>query len=1052
MNFKIQDVDDRRTRTLKQLRRFIGDNPFPIQVWQQTIVLLFAGLILGLIIAGCSGYLPLFTPLVVIIITLVIVWAVRKPGLALFFVFLGAGLPSLLIPLPGHTLRPVEAALFLGAAIIIIQRPTMRLRLPHVLALLFLGIALISFWHMPVLASQSQNSYGADKRLYAVFLLTLAFFVGTFLVKSLSDIPTFLCIALLSNLPFLGIGGAQALHIHLPSLLVPSQAIEVTQEGRLSGPSDSPTTFAFYLIGLLAISVTCWALGARRWQRWTSALMTIVIMGELLGSGTRLASLAGILFIVIVLVVTRHFKWLLALACASIPLALVSLNILLPKFTHGDASTSNRLILWQEALKIIASQPWIGIGMEQFPTYYARLIFGQADQLNPAGISVHNQYLEWGLESGVFWLIIGVLCLCSIIFLCWKSYRLASRPQRLLLLATIVFIISYLEISFADVPLDKTEGTVLLFMLAGMALGSLEARQWRVARAITVPLSMQPLSLRTTQDVLRPTTGRLNAYRPTSRLTLSLPTPYMRAAKRAHIYDELFQEHIPGDLQITRPLPALKHFIVPEIMVSTPKTGRAVIIQLLSWAVAIPIIFPTTALLTRYLGPAQYGMYSFTFPVMALCALLTMTGMDSWLIRQLSQQKRSAWSETLGYASGARLFTSLAVSGLAALVILFLPLDYEQRMLLLLGVSSLSFSFSYNCLRAIYEDAFVAEQQVSGISLLSTINRVTTAGLTLLAVLLHFSLIWTYIIVIYSDLPFFFFLHWYTRKHFQMRLRFDFKQTWKFLAESVAFTAYDALAFLSGQADVLLLLPLAGSLNVGIYALALRLTNPLINIAYIYVGSLYPALCAGFERGREEFSKLYHESYRILALGTAPMTIFVFVEAPGIIHLLAGEEFTAAIWPTRFLMLSVALVFFSQLTLRVNMAVHNERVIPLISGVTLAITLIGNVLLISRWQATGASITAVLAEFISLSLLLALSARQADVWKMIRTVLIVLLSNVPGLVLLLWQSALPLLVLAPLFAGLTLLSYMVTRMFTIQDIRTVQQMVKGARMKDRGAA
>lgn len=1037
MNLRIPKTND--WRALKQPRLFADDGAFPIQQWKQAAVWLFAGLLLCLTVAGCSGYLPFYIPLVLAAGGLGIVWVFLRPWLAPFLVFLCAGLPSLLIPLPGHTMRPVEAALFLCAAMIMIQRPSMRMRFPHVLALLFLGIAVISFWHVPVI-SHSLDSYGADKRLYAIFLLVLAFFVGTFLIGYIPDIPSFLCLALLANLPFLLIGGAQAFHIHLPSLLIPSQAIEVTQEGRLSGPSDSPTTFAFYLVELLALAVTTCVLGERRWQRWISGLMMIVILLELVGSGTRSAVLAAILIIFIVLVVTRHFKWLLALTLAAIPLSIVSLSKILPQFTHGNASTTNRLVLWQVALKLIGSHPWIGIGLEQFPTYYAKLIFSQADELNAAGISVHNQYLELALESGIFWLIAGVLLLLSILFICWKAYKPASRPQRMLLLTTSVIIISYLEISFVDVPLDKSEAAVLLFLLAGMALGSLEhQRRQRIPRFASF---FQSASFTTTSGVLERVTGRFRAYQPARRLTSSLPTPYMRAARATQIYDGPPPGQIRGDLQITRPLPALGQLATSETLHNAPKTGRTVIIQLLSWAVAIPIIFPTTALLTRYLGPVEYGVYSFTQPVMATCALFTMTGIDFWLIRQLSQQQRSEWSKTLSYTAGTRLFTSLVVSGLAALVIIFLPLSYEERMLLILGVGTLTFSFSYNCLRAIYEDGFVAEQQVSGISLLSTINRVTTAGLIVLAVLLHFSLIWTYILITYSDLPFFAVLHFYTRKHFHIRLRFSFAYTWKLLTESIAFTGYDALALLSGQADVLLLLPLAGSLSVGIYGLALRITNPLINIAYVYVGSLYPVLCARFEKGRQEFSKLYHEANRILALGTVPLTIFVVIEAPGIINLLAGSSYAAAIWPTRCLMISVALVFFSQLTLRAGMAIHKERVIPLISGITLAVTLIGNVFLIARWQALGASMTAVLAELVSLSLLLALVARQVNLWKTLGTVLMVFLGNVPGLAFLLWQRDLSLLALAPIFAVLTLLGYVATHTLTMQDVRTAQQIVK----------
>src|SRR5581483_9725793 len=198
------------------------------------------------------------------------------------------------------------------------------------------------------------------------------------------------------------------------------------QEGRLSGPADSPTTFAFYLIDLFAVALSCWTVGKRRWQRCFGALMLVLIFWELLGSGTRSAVGAGIVILLVALLMTRRFKWLFGLILLAVPLTLVTFNAFLAKFAHGNASLSNRLFLWQQALKLITSHVWIGIGLEQFPSYYAKLIVGQAVELNPAGISVHDQYLELALESGVFWLVAGFLLLLSLAWFCWKTYKRAT--------------------------------------------------------------------------------------------------------------------------------------------------------------------------------------------------------------------------------------------------------------------------------------------------------------------------------------------------------------------------------------------------------------------------------------------------------------------------------------------------------------------------------------------------------------------------------------------------------------------------------------------------
>src|SRR5581483_4941310 len=469
--------------------------------------------------------------------------------------------------------------------------------------------------------------------------------------------------------PFCLIGLAQWLGIHLPALLVPSQAVEVLQEGRLSGPADSPTTFAFYLINLFCLALACWLLGTRRRDRLIGAMMTIVTAVNLIGSGTRSAVGAAILAVIVALLINRRIRLLLLAAFLISIAGFFFFDQILGKFTHDPYSISNRLLLWQEALKLIWSNPWIGIGMQQFPVYYAQLTVGLAARLNPAGISVHNQYLELALESGISWLLIALCLLISIAFACWKVYHVALRRHQLILLTTICMILANLVISMVDVPLDKPEGGVFLFLVAGLALGCVE--------------------------LIRKGSNAEPAARPGHVIPFSQLPAISSTGVGGGLYAAGRYLPLPGRLrsyQTTTPLPNLALSREEELANSAAPSARkssfSVIIQLISWGIAIPIIFPTTALLTHYLQPVQYGEYSFTLPFLAICALGTFTGMDPLLVRRLSRQKRSTWSSTLSHTAGARLCTTIVASLIAACVAFLLPISTEQRMLLLLGVGT----------------------------------------------------------------------------------------------------------------------------------------------------------------------------------------------------------------------------------------------------------------------------------------------------------------------------------------------------------------------------
>lgn len=464
------------------------------------------------------------------------------------------------------------------------------------------------------------------------------------------------------------------------------------------------------------------------------------------------------------------------------------------------------------------------------------------------------------------------------------------------------------------------------------------------------------------------------------------------------------------------------------------KTGRAIIIQLLFWGIAIPIIFPMTALLTRYLGPVRYGEYSFTLSFLAVFALFSGTGMDPLIIRQLSRQKREEWSDTLSYAAGTRLLSTILSIGVAVLLILMLPVSAEQRNLLLLGSASLLFSFSFNGLRMIYSHGFRAEQQVGALSLLETTDRVVTAGLVALIVLFHFSLLWTYILIIYSDLPFFFILVMMARRRFGMRVRFSLIRVREQLLASLPLMGYNALTLIAAQADLLILMALAGPLSVGIYALAGRITNPLFSVALAFVIGLYPLLCRKFEEGHEQFAMVYKEAMRVLALCIIALAIFVSAEANIIVTLLGGQHFAAAAIAVQLLMWAMVVVFFSQLAVRTCMAANIERLIPYVTAASAAVNILANLVLIPHWRIVGAGVAALLSELVGLCLFTVLLRRHVPLLSTMNMLLRVFLANLPALAFLLWQQHASLLLTAPIALVLTIIGYFATRTLSPKDI------------------
>jgi O-antigen/teichoic acid export membrane protein len=1013
------EIDDSSVQAIT--RQFI--RPRPVR-WLIISSVILSLLLLLVILASTVGSSPLMV-IMIIAAPALLVGAIMKPRLALQLIFIGAGFPALLLPLPGHNMRPVEAGLWVSFLVIVLWRPHLRLRLPHLLALVFLVIAALSFIHVPQI-STSLDSYTADKRFYEVLLMILAFFCGSFMIDYVKDTSSLLVTVLLCNVPIYLIALLQALKLQPPAQLVLSSP--ALSEGRLPGPFTGAVGFGIYLINLFAIALACWLLSGRRRDRMIGVIMLIATSLAIIASGTRSVAIAAIVVLIIAFILTRRFKLLFIVVGLALTALAIFANKIIPLFTHDPASSSNRLFLWQEAIKLIGTHIWIGIGLWQFPQYYGQLIVSQATQLNAhGGVSVHEQYLEWGMESGIFWLVIGLLLLLSISYVCWRAYRLARREQRLLLLATLLAVIANTLIGFFDVPLDGAEGAVFLFLMAGLAVSYAE----RIRGQGSAPRKMAPAFA-----ISRPQTSTFVTHHRRFRL---------RGATRPA------DKAVPSQSSPPATMAEKASSSAKDAAPSAQKTGRSVFIQLISWVLPIPLVFPMTALLTRYLGPVQYGEYSFTLSFLAVVVLLSGNGIDPLILRQLSHQPRAQWGETLSYAIGTRLLAVIAAVLVTIACALLLPMTITERALLILGSFSMFFSFSIGGWRSIFETGFRAEQRISMLSLIVTIDRLVTAGLVGLIVWLRLPLLWACFIILYSDLPFFLVQAFITRRRFGVQIRLNFARAVQLFLSSLPLIGYNIMALIAAQADLLLLMALAGAESVGLYALASRITDPLLSIVLVFTIALYPLLCAKYAEGREQFSVVYHETNRILALVIIPLAIFVSVEARPIVILLGGQHFAAATVAVQLLMWAMAATFFNQLCVRACMAAHLERRMMYITLFSSSINIVTNLILIPHWQIVGAGLASLLSELVALSLFTFLLRRHIHIATVVVMMVRVVLGNLPMLFFLIWQYSLTLWLSVPLALLLTIAGGLVMRTFSFSDIQMLWHLLSVRRQRESSA-
>lgn len=132
--------------------------------------------------------------------------------------------------------------------------------------------------------------------------------------------------------------------------------------------------------------------------------------------------------------------------------------------------------------------------------------------------------------------------------------------------------------------------------------------------------------------------------------------------------------------------------------------------------------------------------------------------------------------------------------------------------------------------------------------------------------------------------------------------------------EMVGFVGYSGLTTLASsaikQVDTLIVGAIAGPREAGYYRLAKSLTAPAGNVGIPIQTVLYPRLAMAQSAGEaEQVDRAVRQTFIRAELPLAALALLAVPFIPLAVQVLAGEEFTGAVWPTIALVIGVAASF-----------------------------------------------------------------------------------------------------------------------------------------------
>jgi O-antigen/teichoic acid export membrane protein/methylase of polypeptide subunit release factors len=396
----------------------------------------------------------------------------------------------------------------------------------------------------------------------------------------------------------------------------------------------------------------------------------------------------------------------------------------------------------------------------------------------------------------------------------------------------------------------------------------------------------------------------------------------------------------------------------------------------LSNGIGQALAFTGSVIIARLMGVEGFGHYAALMAVAFVLGLLVEAGLETTLTREVAGEEYEQTWNLLKSSLIAKLCTGTAVSIILALppVAAFLAPDPSVRgavqlagPLITLGAFNSSFAAVF---RAWGQMSFVLLINVVGLSiqLMGTVLLLLVYGdlTVLLAWLVAVQAVELCMGVLLFRRGATALQH-LAPPHEALTGKTETKAidaSLAILKRSWPFALSGVLSALTLRVDLFLIEGLRGSAQVGIYSTGTRLTDLLALVPNSFFGALLPEMSVRYKASTSSGAPLpiYGRALWRMALVGLTLALVGLLGADLIVWVCFGPAFAEAAGPLRVLAIALVPLLVNRTTLVGLYATHQEHKANLALTVNLATRIVVGILLIPLWSATGAAITALVAE------------------------------------------------------------------------------------------
>ena len=370
------------------------------------------------------------------------------------------------------------------------------------------------------------------------------------------------------------------------------------------------------------------------------------------------------------------------------------------------------------------------------------------------------------------------------------------------------------------------------------------------------------------------------------------------------------------------------------------------------------LTFVTTMLITRYLGPTQYGIITYTYSYVALFLPICTLGLNDIVVKELLENKEKN-DEILGTILSMRFLSSALSIGLIYVVVLLATNNHAFVYIALLQSLSLLFQI-FDTIIYFYQSRLLAKN--SGLILFA--SYVFTAIFRIIGLVANKSIEWFAFAV---SLDYLVISALLLIKYFYdgNKLTFSIIVAKKLLKKSSHYIVSGIMIVIYSKADSIILGKMIDETTVGYYSAATTLCNAWPFILTAIIDSATPIIIDTYKDNKQEYKKKIKQLYATVFYISFVVAIGICLFARYIIIIPYGYEYIPSIIPLRIVCWSTIFAYLGVARSAWMQCENKLKYEALLSFFGAFFNVAINLIMIRNFGIIGASIALVITQFVT---------------------------------------------------------------------------------------